>query len=66
MNAHDSLPDDVETLKRLLLARKAELPQARAEASSAEALITHLRLAGWSPVRSATGGFGPSHALIRS
>ena len=44
MSANDSLPDDVETLKRLLLARDAELAQARAEASSAEALITHLRL----------------------
>jgi transposase len=51
MGTHDSLPDDVETLKRLLLARDAELAQAhaevanaRAEASSAEALITHLRL----------------------
>jgi len=44
MNADDSLPDDVETLKRLLLARDAELARARAEASSAEALIAHLRL----------------------
>jgi transposase len=59
MSATDSLPDDAETLKRLLLAREAELVQARAEAStaraeaasaraevsSAEALITHLQLA---------------------
>jgi transposase len=58
MSTHDSLPDDVETLKQLLLARDAELAQARAEAanaqaeaanaraeaSSAEALITHMRL----------------------
>ena len=44
MSANDSLPDDVETLKQLLLARDAELAQARAEASSAEALIAHLRL----------------------
>ncbi len=58
MNRRDSLPDDVEALKQLLLARDAELAQAhaevasvraevanaRAEASSAEALITHLRL----------------------
>ena len=44
MSADDSLPDDVETLKRLLLARDAELARARAEASSAEALISHLRL----------------------
>jgi len=44
MSADDSLPDDVETLKRLLLARDAELARARAQASSAEALIAHLRL----------------------
>jgi hypothetical protein len=44
MNTNDSLPDDVETLQRLLLASNAELAQARAEASSAEALIAHLRL----------------------
>lgn len=44
MIADDSLPDDVETLKRLLLARDGELARARAEASSAEALISHLRL----------------------
>jgi transposase len=40
----DSLPDDVETLKRLLLARDAELARERARASSTEALIAHLRL----------------------
>ena len=40
----DSLPDDVETLKRLLRAREADLARARAEASSAEALIAYLRL----------------------
>jgi len=44
MSADDSFPDDRETLKRLLLARDAELARARAEASSAEALIAHLRL----------------------
>ena len=44
MSANDSLPDDVETLKRLLRARDADLARARAEASSAEALIAHLRL----------------------
>jgi transposase len=51
MSTNDSLPDDVETLKRLLQARDAELVQARAEASSAraeassaEALVLHLRL----------------------
>src|SRR6516164_4114138 len=42
MRGDDSLPDDVEILKRLLAARNAEL--ARAEVSSAEALIAHLRL----------------------
>lgn len=45
MSFADSLPDDIETLKRLVLARDAELARARAEASSAEALIAHLRLA---------------------
>jgi len=44
MSADDSLPDDVETLKRLLLARDAELARARAEASNATALIAHLQL----------------------
>ena len=51
MSATDSLPDDVETLKQRLLAREAELAQARAEAasaraaaSSAEALIAHQQL----------------------
>src|SRR5215468_5318227 len=45
MSTNDSLPDDVVTLKRLLLASNAELAQARAEAASAEALVVHLRLA---------------------
>lgn len=40
----DSLPEDVETLQRLLLEPDSELAQARAEASSAEALVVHLRL----------------------
>jgi transposase len=44
MSIDDSLPDDVEMLKRLLRTRDAELARARAEASSAEALIAHLRL----------------------
>jgi transposase len=44
MRQADSLPDDVATLKHLVLARDAELARARAEASSAEALIAHLRL----------------------
>jgi transposase len=51
MSTNDSLPDDVNSLKRLLLARTAELAQvraeaaqARAEATSTEALVLHLRL----------------------
>jgi len=51
MSTNDSLPHDVEALRRLLQARDAELAQARAEAasaraeaSSAEALVVHLRL----------------------
>src|ERR1700751_4193414 len=51
MSGTDSLPNDVGTLKQLLLARDAELAQARAEVASAraeaasvEALITHMRL----------------------
>jgi transposase len=44
MRGDDSLPDDVEILKRLLAARNAELARARAEVSSAEVLIAHLRL----------------------
>src|SRR5262249_37685778 len=44
MRVDDSLPDDVEILKRLLAARNAELARARAEVSSGEALIAHLRL----------------------
>ncbi|QQN65468.1 transposase [Bradyrhizobium diazoefficiens] len=41
----DSLPDDIDALTQLVRARRAELAQARAEASSTEALIAHLRLA---------------------
>ena len=44
MHADDSLPNDIEILKHLVRTRNAELSQARAEASSAEALIAHLRL----------------------
>jgi transposase len=51
MSTNDSLPDDIEMLKQLLLVRDAELAQARAEASSAraeassaEALVVQLRL----------------------
>jgi len=44
MNRDDSLPDNLETLKQLVRAQQAELARARAEASSAEALIAHLRL----------------------
>ena len=39
-----ALPDDVEALKRLVLAREADLAAARARQSSSEALIAHLRL----------------------
>jgi transposase len=41
----DSLPDDVEALKCLVLQRGAELARARAKVSSAEVLIAHQRLA---------------------
>jgi transposase len=44
MSTNDSPPDDVETLKRLLLASNAELARARAEAARTEALVVHLRL----------------------
>ena len=44
MHADDSLPNDIEILKHLVRTRDAELSQARAETSSAEALIAHLRL----------------------
>jgi len=44
MNAADSLPDDIEVLKALLRERDAELLQARAKASNADALIAHLQL----------------------
>jgi Transposase C of IS166 homeodomain len=44
MSADDSLPDDVEMLKRLVQAGAADLAPARAEASSAAALIAHLKL----------------------
>jgi len=45
MSADDSLPDDIERLKQLVRTREAELADARASASSAEALVAHLRLA---------------------
>ncbi|MFL4999610.1 MAG: IS66 family transposase [Xanthobacteraceae bacterium] len=48
----DALPDDIDALKRLVLARemelaqaKADLVQSRARETSAEAMIAHLRLA---------------------
>jgi len=51
MSADDSLPDDVETLKRLLRAGEADLARARAEVASVraqrsddQALIAHLKL----------------------
>jgi transposase len=40
----DALPDDAESLKRLLLARTEELLAARAQVASGEALIAHLKL----------------------
>jgi transposase len=51
MSSVDGLPDDVESLKRLLLARAAELAEAtaetatlRAKAADDQALIAHLKL----------------------
>ena len=44
MSTTDSLPDDIEALRRLVREREAELARARAEVSSAEALIVHLQL----------------------
>jgi transposase len=44
MTSVDALPDDAESLKRLLLAREDELVAAWAQVSSAEALIAHLKL----------------------
>jgi transposase len=51
MSADDSLPDDVETLKRLLRAGEADLARAHAEVASVraqrsddQALIAHLKL----------------------
>ena len=44
MDDDDSLPDDIEGLKQLVRAQQAELTRTRAEASSAEALVAHLRL----------------------
>ena len=40
----DLLPDDAASLKRLLLAREEELVDARAQVSSAQAFIVHLKL----------------------
>ena len=40
----DLLPDDAASLKRLLLAREEELVDARAQVSSAQAFIAHLKL----------------------
>jgi transposase len=44
MSTTDSLPDNIEALQQLVRERDAELARARAEVSSAEALIAHLRL----------------------
>jgi transposase len=43
-NSIDLLPDDAASLKRLLLAREEELVDARAQVSSAQAFIAHLKL----------------------
>ena len=64
MSAADSLPGDVETLKALLRARDAELVQARAETSSAEALIAHLRLTIEKMRRDLYGARGERHARL--
>ena len=44
MSSTDALPEDAESLKRLLLAREAELAVLRARATEDDALIAHLRL----------------------
>jgi transposase len=44
MTSVDALPDDAESLKRLLLAREAELAVLRAKTSDDQALIAHLKL----------------------
>jgi transposase len=44
MTPVDALPDDTESLKRLLLAREAEVAALRAKASDDGALIAHLKL----------------------
>jgi transposase len=44
MTSVDALPDDAESLKRLLLTRTEELLAARAQVSSGEALIAQLKL----------------------
>jgi len=60
VSAADSLPDDIELLKQLVRTRDAELARARAEASGAEALITHLRLAIEKLHRRSEGPNGPN------
>ncbi len=44
MNSVDALPDDVDSLKRLLSARDAELATLKAKAADDQTLIAHLRL----------------------
>jgi transposase len=44
MSSVDALPDDAESLKRLLLAREAELATLRAKSADDQALIVHLKL----------------------
>ena len=44
MPSVDALPDDAESLKRLLLARDAELAALRAKTADDQALIAYLKL----------------------
>jgi uncharacterized protein (UPF0305 family) len=44
MSSVDALPEDAESLKRLLLARDAELATLRAKTADDQALIAHLKL----------------------
>ena len=66
-----ALPNDIEALKRLVLAREADLVTTRADliqsqsrASNAEALIAHLRLAIEKMRREVRAGLGNLHRTI--
>jgi transposase len=43
-STHDSLPDDIETLKAALLAERAARRESEARAAGAEAMVAHLKL----------------------